>query len=54
MYYPSGGWRDFQGDFETRELALIHALEVSKDGYQVVDTTTMEIVLSKLSASWAG
>jgi len=46
-YYPSGGWQDFRGDFETIEKAKEHFL-VDKDGNRdwmhVVDSTDGRIV----------
>ncbi len=40
-YYPSGGWEDFQGYFESLE----DALKASKnDWWQVVDDETGRIV----------
>jgi hypothetical protein len=42
-YYPSGGWGDFVGTFDTIEEALKNR---DRDHYQVVDTETMKVVSS--------
>ncbi len=50
-YYPSGGWDDFRGTFDTVEEAQKALLPSgtglncqSFDWYQIVDTTTMRDV----------
>jgi hypothetical protein len=45
-YYPSGGWRDFQGDYESVEDAFrsLARKRSSFEWYQVVDWKTREIV----------
>jgi len=42
-YYPSGGWNDFRGSFETVEAA-VDAVAPHYDWYHVVDLTTGELV----------
>lgn len=46
-YYPSGGWRDFQKDFDTLEEAVAYANELKDsktwDRSHVVDTTDLSI-----------
>lgn len=48
-YYPSGGWEDFRGDFDTADAAAMigHELSINTpefdgDWIQIVDTTTMK------------
>lgn len=44
-YYPSGGWGDFQKDFDTLEEATNYmGHNYNVDWFQVVDSTTGEIV----------
>ena len=46
-YYPDGGWNDFNGSFDTPELALAHAStdpSVHSDWWQLVDLETGEEV----------
>jgi hypothetical protein len=47
QYYPSGGWRDFCGDFDTKDEAHAHGQDMTwktrggnLDWYHVVDTET--------------
>ena len=42
-YYPSGGWSDFRGDFDTVEeaYAFVHP---GYDFYDIVDTTIKETI----------
>ncbi len=42
-YYPTGGWNDFVGAYDTVEEALA-ADRSGTEFYQVVDTTTGQIV----------
>lgn len=47
LYYPSGGWSDFQGSFDTAEEALEHLKTIHNLGenwWQIVDSTTGTIV----------
>lgn len=50
LYYPSGGWDDFQGDFDSVEAAEAHiptvqeTLHSSSFWWHVVDTRTYSIV----------
>lgn len=44
-YYPSGGWNDFVEAVDTLEAArYIWEHRAHSDWWQVVDTTTMELV----------
>lgn len=43
-YYPSGGWDDFRGDFETLDEAIEAAAKCTFDFYHIVDTDDKEIV----------
>ena len=44
-YYPCGGWNDFQGSYETYELALKWATaSPSGDWWHIVDSETGEMV----------
>jgi hypothetical protein len=45
-YYPRGGWRDFDGAFETAEAAQEYLLTLEAeipDWYQILDTETMQL-----------
>lgn len=39
-YYPSGGWEDLFGQFDTLPNALYKARLASGDWFHIVDTTT--------------
>lgn len=43
-YYPSGGWGDFIGDFDTIEeaQACIDGQKYKRDAYDLIDTETKE------------
>ena len=41
-YYPSGGWNDFAGDYDTVEEAL--KVERNRDNWHIVDTETMTVI----------
>lgn len=43
-YYPSGGWSDFQGSFDTQQKAVNKVIEMRRDIYQIVDAQTGQIV----------
>lgn len=43
-YYPSGGWSDFIGSFDTVEQALARQCDIRRDWYHVVDTSTMTMI----------
>jgi len=49
-YYPSGGWSDFEGSFETLELAQEYikkqneVFSTSHDYWEIVDKEKEEIV----------
>lgn len=43
-YYPSGGWGDFVGDFETMEEALERKNVINEEWFQIVDIETAEVV----------
>ena len=45
-YYPSGGWNDFQGDFDTIKEAEIVAEKEGDDWFQIIDTKTKKEILS--------
>lgn len=44
IYYPGGGWNDFQGDFDTLNEATDKAIELKRDWDQIVDTETKEVI----------
>lgn len=44
MYYPTGGWYDKAGDFDTIEDARSEAFSSLCDWYHIVDTNTWTIV----------
>lgn len=37
-YYPSGGWKDYQGSLDTLEAALGLAANIRGDWWHIVDT----------------
>lgn len=41
-YYPSGGWSDFVGSYDS--ILEAHRGMIFKDWYHIVDSTTLEIV----------
>lgn len=43
-YYPSGGWGDYQGTFDTPEeaKAFIQAQKYRRDAYDLIDSHTGE------------
>lgn len=43
-YYPSVGWRDLEGNFETVEQAEGAAEELDKDWWHIVDMESGESV----------
>lgn len=45
-FYPSGGWSDFQGDFETLEEALKMGKEAGRafDRWEIVDSETRKVI----------
>ncbi len=43
-YYPSGGWDDFRGDYETLREAIEAAAKCTLDFYHIVDTEDKEVV----------
>lgn len=54
-YYPSGGWRDLIGDFDSLKTAISHGTELYQpwegmaperkyDWYHVIDSETMNEV----------
>ena len=43
-YYPSGGWSDFRGDFETLEEALEASKGVGLDVWDIVDSETKKVI----------
>lgn len=43
-YYPSGGWSDFSGTFDTRDEGLVHVAITRLDWWQIVETSTMQVV----------
>ena len=43
-YYPSGGWRDLEGNFETLEQAEAAAEELDPDWWHIVDMESGESV----------
>ena len=47
-YYPSGGWDDFGGDFDTvaeaEEMFKADCSKRSRQWYHIVDTETMDKV----------
>ena len=51
-YYPSGGWSDFDKDFDTVDEAKSHIVQNREDWYEIVDSTTGEIVNCSLRSDW--
>lgn len=49
VWYPSGGWNDFSGDFPTQEEALKFAANNTSSymWFHIVDSETKKIVYSK-------
>lgn len=48
-YYPSGGWNDLVGTYDTEELAVAAGAVAAADGYNwwhVIDLSTAEEVAS--------
>jgi hypothetical protein len=45
-YYPNGGWRDYHLSFDTFEEAETYAKKYHGDWWHIVDTQTMEIIVS--------
>ena len=43
-YYPTGGWGDFQGSYETYDEAMAALPTLSFDWHQIVDVTDGEVV----------
>ena len=46
-YYPSGGWKDFKGSFDSIDEAkkFLNTKELrSYDWFEIVDTIKMEVV----------
>lgn len=43
-YYPSGGWDDFRGDYETLDEAIQAAAKCTLDFYHIVDTDDKEVI----------
>lgn len=40
QYYPSGGWADFQGSFDTKDEALVALIAIgSIDWWEVIDSS---------------
>jgi len=39
-YYPSGGWGDFKGSFETTHAALVFLATESCDWFHMIDRDT--------------
>ncbi len=44
LYYPSGGWKDFRGDFDNLESALHRAATLRIDWWHIFDMETGQIV----------
>lgn len=53
-YYPTGGWGDFRGCFETVEKALETAASLVDDWWQVVDIRSKEQVSAGKSRLYGG
>jgi len=45
-YYPSGGWSDYEGSFDTAEEAMAHKTRYDTDNAEVVDAETERVVWS--------
>ncbi len=54
MYYPLGGFKDYQMSFDTFDEAVEFAnsliIKPSHDNYQILDKTTMEIFNPDINA----
>ncbi len=44
MYYPCGGWDDFQGEYDTIEEAKEIAEKQGDEWWQIVDLATREVI----------
>jgi hypothetical protein len=42
--WPAGGWRDFEGDFDSAEEADTAGRKLRYDEYEIIDTQTREAV----------
>lgn len=50
VYYPLGGWDDFQGDYDTLEEAKARVKERHRNDWaQIIDTTTKQEVTDPTS-----
>ncbi len=49
FYYPSGGWEDYVGDFDSQEQAIAHAATISCDWWQIVHPP---IIVQEGSKKW--
>ncbi len=47
IYYPFGGWSDFQGEFDTVDEAMQHSLPDEYTWAHVVDTQLKQIVFTR-------
>jgi hypothetical protein len=45
IYYPSGGWDDFVNYYDTIEEAREAVSKMPHDWWQIVDTTTMNMIV---------
>lgn len=44
QYYPSGGWEDFAGSYDSIREAILSIIDIHFDWYHIVDTETMDII----------
>ncbi len=42
-YYPSGGWRDYKGGFDSFEEAIKEVTLINCDWWHIVDTSTKSV-----------
>lgn len=43
-YYPSGGWGDFVGDFDSRRDAVLSGMASKNDWWHVIDIQTKKVI----------
>jgi hypothetical protein len=46
IYYPTGGWDDFAGDFDTADAATAEGYRRKFDWFHVIDRETLNRVVS--------
>lgn len=41
QYYPTGGWSDFKGDFDSKEDALVFLTKHHYDWWEIVEIVSL-------------